>query len=43
MSQISNRPVDWETLVKENEDRLYRAALAIRTPRRRRTRCRTPF
>ena len=22
MSQISNRPVDWETLVKENEDRL---------------------
>ena len=29
MSQISNRPVDWETLVKENEDRLYRAALAI--------------
>ena len=29
MSQISNRSVDWETLVKENEDRLYRAALAI--------------
>ena len=29
MSQTSNRPVDWETLVKENEDRLYRAALAI--------------
>ena len=29
MSQISNRPVDWETLVTENENRLYRAALAI--------------
>ena len=29
MPHISNRPVDWETLVKENEDRLYRAALAI--------------
>ena len=25
----SNRPVDWETLVKEQENRLYRAALAI--------------
>ena len=29
MSQISNRPVDWETLVTHNETRLYRAALAI--------------
>ena len=25
----SNRPVDWERLVEENENRLYRAALAI--------------
>ena len=25
----SNRPVDWEKLVNENENRLYRAALAI--------------
>ncbi len=29
MSQISNRPVDWEELVTHNETRLYRAALAI--------------
>ena len=29
MSQISNRPVDWESLVTHNETRLYRAALAI--------------
>ena len=29
MSQKSNRPVDWESLVTENENRLYRAALAI--------------
>lgn len=29
MSQESNRPVDWETLVTQNENRLYRAALAI--------------
>ena len=29
MSQKSNRPVDWEALVTQNEDRLYRAALAI--------------
>lgn len=29
MSQKSNRPVDWEELVTENETRLYRAALAI--------------
>ena len=29
MSQESNRPVDWETLVKENENRLYRAALTV--------------
>mgnify|MGYP001130159800 FL=1 len=29
MSQASNRPVDWEKLVTENENRLYRAALAI--------------
>ena len=29
MSQISNRPVDWESLVTDNENRLYRAALAI--------------
>ena len=29
MSQISNRPVDWEALVTHNETRLYRAALAI--------------
>lgn len=29
MSHESNRPVDWETLVTQNENRLYRAALAI--------------
>ena len=29
MSPESNRPVDWETLVTQNENRLYRAALAI--------------
>ena len=29
MSHQSNRPVDWERLVAENENRLYRAALAI--------------
>jgi RNA polymerase sigma-70 factor (ECF subfamily) len=29
MSPISNRPVDWERLVTDNENRLYRAALAI--------------
>lgn len=29
MSRKSNRPVDWETLVTQNENRLYRAALAI--------------
>lgn len=29
MSQRSNRPVDWEKLVIQNENRLYRAALAI--------------
>lgn len=29
MSQRSNRPVDWEALVTQNENRLYRAALAI--------------
>jgi len=29
MSQGSNRPVDWEELVTQNENRLYRAALAI--------------
>ena len=29
MSQKSNRPVDWETLITQNENRLYRAALAI--------------
>ena len=29
MSQNIHRPVDWEQLVKENENRLYRAALAI--------------
>ena len=29
MSRTSNRPVDWEALVTENETRLYRAALAI--------------
>ena len=29
MSSQSNRPVDWETIVIENENRLYRAALAI--------------
>lgn len=29
MEVSSNRPVDWETLVHENENRLYRAALAI--------------
>ncbi len=29
MAPTSNRPVDWEALVQENENRLYRAALAI--------------
>ena len=29
MSHSTHRPVDWEQLVKENENRLYRAALAI--------------
>ena len=29
MSPQSNRPVDWEALVTQNETRLYRAALAI--------------
>lgn len=29
MTSSSNRPVDWEALVAENETRLYRAALAI--------------
>ncbi len=29
MAQKSNRPVDWGSLVTQNENRLYRAALAI--------------
>ena len=29
MARISSRPVDWEALVTENENRLYRAALSI--------------
>ena len=29
MSRTSNRPVDWETLVTQQENHLYRAALAI--------------
>ena len=29
MSQASNRPVDWEAFVTQQENRLYRAALAI--------------
>ena len=29
MPPISNRPVDWEELVTQNENRLYRMALAI--------------
>ena len=29
MSPKSNRPVDWEALVAQNENRLYRTALAI--------------
>ena len=29
MSQTSNRPVDWEKLVSEHENRLYRAALSL--------------
>lgn len=29
MAHTSNRPVDWVALVTENENRLYRAALAI--------------
>ncbi len=29
MGPSSNRPVDWEQLVTENENRLYRTALAI--------------
>lgn len=29
MSLTSSRPVDWEALIADNENRLYRAALAI--------------
>lgn len=29
MARRSNRPVDWERLVADNENKLYRAALAI--------------
>ncbi len=29
MDKPSNRPVDWNTLVQDNEKKLYRAALAI--------------
>ena len=29
MSEGSNRPVDWETLVAQQENRLYRAALSL--------------
>ena len=29
MSLESNRPVDWEALVSQNENRLYRAALSL--------------
>ena len=29
MSHTSGRPADWEQLVHDNENRLYRAALAI--------------
>lgn len=29
MSQTSNRPVDWEKLISEHENRLYRAALSL--------------
>ena len=29
MSSESNRPVDWEALVSQNENRLYRAALSL--------------
>lgn len=29
MSQESNRPVDWEVLVTQNENQLYRTALSI--------------
>lgn len=29
MTQQSGRPVDWERIVSDNENRLYRAALAI--------------
>lgn len=29
MSRISNRPVDWETFVTQQGNRLYRAALAL--------------
>lgn len=29
MSHGSNRPVDWEALVTQNENRLYRTALTI--------------
>ena len=28
MSHTSSRPVDWEKLVTDNQNRLYRAALA---------------
>lgn len=29
MASVSDRPVDWEALIRANENRLYRAALAI--------------
>ena len=29
MAPETNRPVDWEELINANENRLYRAALAI--------------
>lgn len=32
MTQQSGRPVDWERIVSDNENRLYRAALALVEP-----------
>ena len=37
MTPKSNRPVDWEALVTDHEQSLYRAALAILAARHRRS------
>ena len=44
MDKPSSRPVDWETLVQDNERKLYRAALAILgDPHEAEDAVRTPF